>query len=1073
MSWVRRLLSVPHLILALVVTGAAVGVLAFFSLPVNLFPDSERPQAAIITVWPGASAQDVEAAVTRPIETELAGSDLLRQVLSTSRDEVSSVIGEFRYEKDLDTAAADAASALDRVRGRLPPDVRPPMVFKISSATPAVMTLALSPMDGAPLDLGMVRQIAENEMRDRLLEVPEVARVEVFGGHRPLALVEPDPTRLAAHDLTIEELATALSGRARNQPFGWLRGERRDELLVRLDARSTVEELVSVPVAARGGRTLRLGDLATVRRGEEEPTAFYHGNGEPAIALAIQRSASGHALETIEAVERVLPELERDHPSIRFQVPDDQGRIIRLSMDNMKKALVGAILPTMLILYLFLGDRRITLLSGVSLPLTFLLTFAAMWGLGLELNLVTLTAIIVAVGMLVDNSVVVIENIARHGERADGRDGGSAEPREIAADGASEVALAILGGTVTTIMVLVPILFVGGFVETILRPFATTLILAIASSYLVAVSVIPLLAPALVRRSMVPSTGRGDRRGRLDRVDRAAGRVGTAVTHRVAAVAERASGWALRHRGWTMLLAVLLFVGAARQVPVLGRNLMPPMDTGIVKVSFEAASNMPLDELEGLLGEMERTILAHPEVVRLSSAVGSEPAVTAFGAASTPRQGLITVDLVDRFHREESIWELEERLDRELRRLPGLVNLSVFEYGSTPFSTIKASVDVEVRGPDPERLEAIGRAVEERLRRRVRGLTSVGLSWRRDTLQQVFEIDAARAARHGTTPEAVALQLAGLLRGRPATELRLPAQRGLPVSVQLAEEERAAVDRLAGLEVVTRPGRGPGGVPLGALGTFRPELSSSLVTHRNLVRTLDVTATRGLVTITHLQEDVEAALEDLELPRGYEIRHQGEISAMREAFGRLGGALLLSLFFLYGVLVPTFRSWTHPLTILAAVPLAAVGGIIALLLAYKSANMPAFMGIILLGGVAVNTSILVLDFMERGRREGMARAEAIREAIRRRTRPILMTTFSTVVGMLPIALERAVGLERLSPLAIVAIGGLLVSAFLVLVYVPVVATLLEDGVALLRTAPDRVRRRLAGRRDRGSSGGNG
>lgn len=1070
MSWVRRLLSVPHLILALVVTGAAVGVLAFFSLPVNLFPDSERPQAAIITVWPGASAQDVEAAVTRPIETELAGSDMLRQVLSTSRDEVSSVTAEFRYEKDLDTAAADAASALDRVRGRLPPDVRPPMVFKISSATPAVMTLALSPMDGSPLDLGMVRQLAENEIRDRLLEIPEVARVEVFGGHRPLALVEPEPALLAAHDLTLEELAKALAGRARNQPFGWVRGERRDELLVRLDARSTVEGLESVSVAAPGGRTLRLGDVATVRRGEEEPTAIYHGNGEAAIALAIQRSASGHALETIEAVERVLPELERAHPSIRFQVPDDQGRIIRLSMDNMKKALVGAILPTMLILYLFLGDRRITLLSGVSLPLTFLLTFAAMWGLGLELNLVTLTAIIVAVGMLVDNSVVVIENIARHAETVGGGDGESLEPREVAADGASEVALAILGGTLTTIMVLVPILFVGGFVETILRPFATTLILAIASSYLVAVSVIPLLAPALVRRSVGKSPAAG---GRLDRLDRAAGRVGTVVTNRVAGVAERASGWALRHRGWTMLLAVLLFVGAARQVPVLGRNLMPPMDTGIVKVSFEAASNMPLDEVESLLGAMERTILDRPEVVRLSSAVGSEPAVTAFGAASTPRQGMITVDLVDRFHREESIWELEERLDRELRRLPGLVSLAVFEYGSTPFSTIKASVDVEVRGPDPERLEEIARQVEERLRYGVRGLTSVGLSWRRDTLQRVFEVDAARAARHGTTPEAVARQLADLLRGRSATELRLPAQRGLPVRVQLAEEERDAVERLEGLEIVTRPGRGQGGVPLGELGTFRPELGSSLVTHRNLVRTLDVTATRGLVTITHLQEDVEAALEGLELPRGYEIRHQGEISAMREAFGRLSGALMLSLLFLYGVLVPTFRSWTHPLTVLAAVPLAAVGGIIALLLAYKSTNMPAFMGIILLGGVAVNTSILLLEFMERGRRKGLRRAEAIREAIRRRTRPILMTTFSTIVGMLPIALERAVGLERLSPLAIIAIGGLLVSALLVMVYVPVVATLLEDGVALLRSVPDRVRRRLAARRGGGSVGANG
>lgn len=1032
MSLARKWLAAPHLILAVMLTGAVMGVFGLFRMPVNLFPDSERPQAAVVTVWPGASASDVEAELTRIVETELASLEQLRQVTSTSRDETSVVTAEFSYERDLDTVATDVAAALDRVEGQLPAGIRTPMVFKISSATPAVMTLALSPKPGKHLDLSMVRQVAENEIRDRLLRLPEVARVEVFGGHRPIALVEPDPIRLAAHGLSVEAVAEAITGRARNQPYGRLEGFHSDDLLVRLDARSTPSELEDLVVAARGEGLIRLRDVATIGRGEEDPKSIYHANGEPAIAVNIQRASSGNTLNTIEALASVLPELVRSYPAIDFSVPDNQGDLIRLSMSNMNQSLVGAVIATMLILFFFLGDRRVTLLSGVSLPLTFLLTFAAMWMLGMELNLVTFTAIIVAVGMLVDNSVVVIENIVRHAQERNG------DPKENAAVATSEVAVAIFGGTMTTVMVLLPVLFIGGFVETILRPFALTLILAILNSYLVAVTVIPLMAPLLLRPA---------RKRRLATVDRLAAKVGEASTKSVAGFASRASQWALTHRKWVLLVAGALFVISARQVPVLGRDLMPPMDTGIVKIEFEAAPNTPIEDVEELLSQIESIVLARgSEILSVSSVVGSEPEVTSVGAGSTVRQGLITVNMVDRFHREASIWKVEEELYQELAALPGMVGLSIYEYGSTPMSSVQASVDVEIAGSDPAVLEELGREVERRLRERVRGITSIQRSWRQDAREMVFEIDPERCARHGMTPESVASQIAGLLRGRPSTELRQPAQRGLPITVRIPERDRSDVERLAGLQVMAPSGP----VPISALGTFRPIFRTGLITHRNLARTLDVTATRGLTSLTHLQEEIEKALTGIELGAGYVIHHQGEIKEMWESFGRLSQALLLSLVFLYGTLVPTFRSWTHPITIMAAIPLAAVGSIWALMLAFKSSNMPAFMGIILLGGVAVNTSILLLDVIERERKRGATRTDAVQEAIRQRTRPILMTTASTIVGMLPVALQRAVGLERLSPLAIVSMGGLLLSSLLVLVFVPVVATYLEDGIGRIK-----------------------
>jgi multidrug efflux pump subunit AcrB len=1025
---VRRWLALPHLLLSLALTGAAVGVYAFFQLPLDLFPDSERPQVAVVTVWPGATATDVEAEITRVLEVELAGLDELRQLTSTSRDELSLVTAELGYTKSLDEAAAEVATTLDRVVGSLPADARQSMLFKVSAATPAVVTLALRPAAGSPLDLTMVRQMAENEIRERLLRLESVARVEVFGGHQPVALVEPDPARLAAHALTVDDLATALVGRARNQPFGRLESARGEELLVRLDARATVEELRELVVASRPGGALRLADVAAVRYEAADPTSLFHSGGEPAIAVNVQRGVAGNVLGTAAEVLEALPGLARDFPGVEIEVADNQGELIELSMGNMRWSLAGAIVATMLVLFLFLGDRRVTLLAGVSLPLTFLLTFAAMWLLGLELNLVTLTAIIVAVGMLVDNSVVVIENIVRQRQEA-----GEA-PEEAAAIGASEVALAILGGTLTTIVVLVPILFVGGFVETILRPFATTLILAIGGSYLVAVTVIPLLAPRLLassRERLAPG------------LDARVGAVGARFSAAVASRAAAASRWALGHRRWVLLGALALLVVSGWQLPLLGRDLLPPMDTGVVKVAFDAPANASYAEVRELLTTLEGRIQAHPEVVSISAAVGSEADVTSFGAGRTLQQGVITVDLVDRFRRQASIWEVQERMHADLEGVPGLSSLALYEHGATPFSTMRATVDVELAGPDSGVLDLLASEVEERLRSGLRGATSVRRSWHRDRHQAVFVLDAEAAGRVGSTPEAVSRQVADWLRPRPGGSLRIPTQRGLPVELRLPAQERSDAEGLLGRQVMTPAGA----VPLGALGHVEPMRTAPLVTRRDLQRTVSVTATRGRASVTHLQEDVEATLEGLELPAGYSLAHRGEIAEMWEAFGRLGGALALSLVLLYGVLVPTFRSWRHPVTVLSVVPLAAAGGLWALMVAMKSASMPAFMGVILLGGVAVNTSILLLDVMERLRREGLSRDRAIEEAIRRRTRPILMTTVSTLVGMLPVALETAVGLERLSPLAIVSIGGLLVSSLLVLVLVPVVATVLEDATA--------------------------
>jgi multidrug efflux pump subunit AcrB len=570
----------------------------------------------------------------------------------------------------------------------------------------------------------------------------------------------------------------------------------------------------------------------------------------------------------------------------------------------------------------------------------------------------------------------------------------------------------------------------------------------------------------------------------------------------------RLTAFALKHRFWFLPPAMILLVISLRQMPLIGRDLMPPMDTGIVKINFETDANTSLEQTEKTLTRMEqiiiRTLGASPrevaqvsnlpyrrlpagsapeaaaalsnqspggleirdtadsksalqgnELVSISSVIGSEPAVISFGAGRLAQQGNITVHLTDRFHRQASIWQIEDDLRGQFQKLPGMKSVDVFDFGATPLSTIRSSVDVMISGPDLETLNQIGNDVEQRLQKNLRGATSITRSWTLDSVEVQFTANPEKMALYQISPAAVAGQLAGAVRGMPSSVFRVPNQDGLTVWIQLPQAQR---EHAAQLE--TYPIQTPvGAVPLAQLGTISRQPVASVITRQGLERTLDIQAYRARQPITHLQEDVTTALKGLQLPPGYSISQEGEVKQMNESFTRLGQALLLGLVLLYFSLVPAFKSWIHPLTIMVAIPLALIGAAWGMLLADKHGCMPSMMGMILLAGIVVKNSILLIDFITAAKARGASTYDALVDSVRIRTRPILMTAVGTAVGMLPIALQWAIGLERLSPLAVVAIGGLLVSTFLTMVYVPIFYSLFEDGEIAVRRL---FRRRAVG-----------
>ncbi|RUM43685.1 MAG: AcrB/AcrD/AcrF family protein, partial [Desulfurobacterium sp.] len=955
-------------------------------IPRKFFPDANRPKVAVVTVEPGASAVDVASHVTRPIEQRMKTLDLVREVRSVTKDGVSVVTVEFEYEKSIDSAATDVSNELSKVLPQLPKDILPPQVYKVTDATRPVMIISVSPKPGSHLSMAQVRELAENEIKDKLLSLPHVSDVEVFGGYRREIRVEPNYLLMAKYGLTLNDIVRAIRGENTNFSTGLIIGKEGQFVLKLNGEAERIEEIENIYVKPN----VRLKDVAKVSWDYVERLSAYHGNGKPAVGISILRSPSGYELPTIESVMSFLPKLKREYPQLEFEVPYTQEWLIKLSNRNMLESLKDAVVMTLIVIFLFLANVRMLLVSFFSIPVTYLITIGLMWLFGLNFNIVTLTAVILALGMLTDDAVVILENIERHHFEL------KKDIWKATVDGTREVMLAVLSGTYTTVAMLLPIVFIGGYVQKILSLLAITLIIALLVSYFVSVTLIPILAPRLLKR--LPDKNLLEERIYRLFVVSIVYRVRDFYVALVEPLLDRPFLKAL-----FILSGFVLFVFTMKNViPVLGRDLMPPMDTGIVIIRAEADANSSLEKTEEILSKMEKVIYSMPGVIRVSSVIGSEPGVLSFGSGKLPQQIEITVQFIDRFHRKETIWDIEEKLREAFSKIPGLRYVNVMDFGATTLSSIKATVNEVIYGRDSQVLDRLGRELVSLLQR-VKGITSVSRGWYLDKEEVVLEVNRERALSFGLTPLEIAKYIGGFLKGISASSFVIPMENGITVRVVLPRDEKDAFEKLRNLPIPTKEGF----IPLSYFAKVQVRQVQDVITRKDLMNVLDVEGYRAKVPVTFLQMQVNKLEKGLKLPQGYGILHEGEIKEMKESFKRLVRALALGVFLLYFSLVPAFSSFLYPLAVISAIPLALIGAAFSMLIAHKPQCMPSFMGMILLAGIIVKNSILLIDFIKEAKERGKTTKEAIIGSIKVRTRPVLMTAFGTSAGMLPIALGMA------------------------------------------------------------------
>jgi multidrug efflux pump subunit AcrB len=1074
MSLTRLSVRNPHVVAALILLVVAVGVIGYSRTPVDLFPDTAPPQVVIITIQPGASADDVRDRITEVIEKEVSTLDGLVTIRSTSRDQVSSVVVELSYARDIGQALLDVQNAIARIRSDLPQNALEPRIFRMSEATSRpLLTLALSPKKDSTKSLETIRLLAENQIKDEILRLEGIADVDVFGGHQPEVRVRLDRDALAANHISIEQVIGVLSKQNVSAPAGTVYVGSSEYLVRTAGELLDLEAIRRLPIRRAGKGLLRLSDVATVELSERDPRSVYHGNGRRAVAMGLMRPEGGATVAAIERVKELLPKLRAEYPDIRFDITQDQEPLIDLNLAGMRMSILQAIVLTVLVIFFFLADMRAALVAGVSIPLAFLFTLGILWLTPYTLNMVTLTGLIVAIGMVVDSSVVALENIYRHHEEegesdgngdgdgdgngnedgeGDGQGGGKSEPHgeqtakqaaarraERAAEkGTREIALAITAGMLTTVAVLIPIMFIGGYPQRTIGTLSFTIAVTLVASLVVALTVVPLLASRLLAKG----------RRKRNVLERAAAHVDRGVEQlkRLYLYILRK---ALRWRAVTLVIAAAFLVASVRIVmPLIGGELMPPMDTGIVVVSFTAPATDSPERVEELLSRVEDEIYEQEGVEMVSSVVGSEPGALSFGAGgATAQSATITIHLVDRTEREETIWEIQDKWRRRLREIPGVQTLQISEFGATPMATTKAPVDIVISGPDPRVLSELADEVMGRLEG-MPGLVDVRRSWYFDEKEHDVIVDPSLARVYGTSPQQISSELNAMVAGAPATTMRLERFLDIPIRV---EYRRADIDRAEAL------GRAYvssdfGLVPLRALARVETRRARPFVTRENLRDTIDITGVNRIYTIAQVSRMVQKRISGVKTPRGYDIRMAGTSEDMADTQRRLMRSLLIGVVLLYLLLLAMFRSYGDPLTIMSAIPLAIAGALWGLLLFDKPMSMPGNMGMIFLAGTIINNSVLLLDFILSARKQGLEKEEAILQSVSLRIRPILMTTFSTVVGLSPLVFETAVGLERMSPLAIVASTGLVVGTFLTMVVVPVFYSAIESLAAAVSRA---------------------
>jgi HAE1 family hydrophobic/amphiphilic exporter-1 len=1045
--------------LALVVLG----LFSYQRLKVDQFPNIDFPVVVITAEYPGASPEIVESEVTKKIEEGVNSIAGINALTSRSYEGQAVVIIEFQLHIDGRKAAEDVREKVATIRPNFRTEVKEPRVLRFDPSSKAIWSLAVLPDDQVPTPAAACASLppegvraclersgtarskamtaveltnwADQTLRKRLENVRGVGSVTLVGGTKREINLYLKPQAMEALGVTPDQVVNAVKGENQNLPVGAVRSLAQ-ERVVQIDARMRrPEDFGQIIVGRRNGAVIRLNEVATVKDGEQEIDTLALYNGQRTLLMSIQKSQDENTIQVIDGLTQAIAEISQQlPPGVRLEPVTDSSRPIRVAVDNVRRTLFEGALLTILIVFLFLNSWRSTVITGLTLPISLIGTFLFMNLFGFTINMITLMALSLCVGLLIDDAIVVRENIVRHVQMGK-------NAYDAALFGTQEIGLAVLATTLSIVAVFLPIGFMGGIIGKFFHEFGVTIVAAVMISMFVSFTLDPMLSSVWHDPSI---EAHGQRHAPVTLYDKTIGRVTGWFDQATDWLVEAYQGilrWALGHRLATVGLAIAVFVTSIFMVPLLGTEFVPKADFSETSLNFYTPVGSSLEVTEAKTRQVESIIREFPEVRYTLATLNT-------GNAQGKMYAAVYVRLVDRKDRSRSVDQLSAVLRERLRQVPGI---TVTHVGLLDSVGGNKQVEFSLQGPDLKELERLTRLVLDKVQG-IPGLVDLDSSVKPD--KPTIEVDVRRDAASdlGLNVAQIASALRTLVAGQTVGNWRAPDDQTYDVNVRLAPDARNALQDLERLPFTT--GSNADGSPrivrLNQIATVREGTGANQINRRDLTREVALNGNVFNRSAGEVSADIKTALEGISFPPGYRYQFGGSTKNMAESFGYAVSSLALAIIFIYMILASQFKSFLQPLALMTSLPLTLIGVVLALMMFRSTLSMFSIIGVVMLMGLVTKNAILLVDFAIRAREDGMERTEALLLAARIRLRPILMTTLAMIFGMVPLAFALSEGSEQRAPMGQAVIGGVITSSLLTLVVVPVVYCYMDDLAQWMR-----------------------
>lgn len=1007
------------------------GAVSISRLGLDLLPNINLPIAAVTASYPGAGPQEIETMVTKPLESILGTVSNVKSVRSISTEGNSIIILEFNQGTNMDFAALDMREKVDLIKGMLPSGVTSPMVLKLDPTMLPVMQISVASKDG---NLARAQAVVEDTIQNRIERIPGVASVSITGGHQREIAITVQPERLATYGLSISTIANVLKAENLNMPGGTV--VRNDKQLVvrSLGEFKSIDDIKNLSIPTPAGAAVKLSDIADVADTYKEVTQYNKINGKESIGISVQKESTANTVQVADKVNAELAKLRKEMPDMEIIPVLDQSEFIKMSINNVvNNAIMGSVLA-IIVLLIFLRNLRSTLVIALSIPISVISTFILVYFSGMTLNLISMGGLALGVGMMVDNSIVVLENIYRHRQEGQGR-------LKAASDGTAEVAMAITASTLTTVAVFLPIVFMRSIVGEIFKELALTVTFSLMASLLVAVTLVPMLASRLVT---IEDEGVPKRKTVLTSIDQFLAKALSRLDDFYRSVLT----WVLKHKLTTVAVVTAIFAGTMVLLPVVGSEFLPPMDQGQFSVNIELPKGTVYTKTAEITNKVENIIETIPEVDTIYTTVGSNALASMVGelANSATNTGSINVTLVPKEQRSRTTDEIVTWVNEQVKNIPGakIEAVSFNAMGSSSGSSgsvssfMGAPISVDIKGDDMDELSRLANDIKG-IVETVPGITAVNTSVNEGVPELRLVIDRYRASQYGLNAATIASAVQAAIKGQTATRYKVEG-REIDVTLYGDKSYKNDPNKLSQLLIPTMTGAQ---VPLGELASIEEAKGPVAINRQGQRRTVSVTANISGRALGDVMADVRAKMDAYKLPAGYSVGYSGQSQMLSDAFGDLRLVLVLAVALVYMIMAAQFESFIHPFIIMFSIPLAFGGAILGLFIAGKALSVPAYIGVIILAGIVVNNAIVLIDYTNQLRDRGYGCDEALIKAGPTRLRPILMTALTTILGLIPLALGIGEGAEMEAPMAIVVIFGLGLSTLITLIIVPVIYSLFD------------------------------